>query len=214
MILRRLYRLLFCRGGYGVHSPFVYDLITNVIEERYKYYSYESLRRLACQLKRSMGIKLQLKERENRLLLRLSNRFKPEEILVTEADYGIIPLYITVFSSQTRCLVVEQDARRAAIIKSTVKQYGSAKIEVLGYNTLSYGFFNMIVVNVSSLSVQLLDEARETAVLIITGMEGNSSKWRSMMTHKRITVSIDLGSMYIILFNSKLPCKRYKSALL
>ena len=35
-----LYRGIRYRKGFGVHSPFVFNLITKVIEERCQYYSF------------------------------------------------------------------------------------------------------------------------------------------------------------------------------
>lgn len=51
---KRLYRLkAFRRKGFGIHSPFTYHLITNVIEAKLHYYAFEQLqetRSLAIQL--------------------------------------------------------------------------------------------------------------------------------------------------------------------
>ena len=44
-----LYRRLFSRKGYGVHSPFVFDLITNVLEESRGYYAYTRLHAIALE---------------------------------------------------------------------------------------------------------------------------------------------------------------------
>ena len=38
-----LYRGIRYRKGYGVHSPFVFNLITKVIEERCSYYSFNEI---------------------------------------------------------------------------------------------------------------------------------------------------------------------------
>ena len=38
-----LYRSIRYRRGFGVHSPFVFNLITKVIEERCQYYSFHDI---------------------------------------------------------------------------------------------------------------------------------------------------------------------------
>ena len=45
-----LYRCLRYRKGYGVHSPFVYNLITKVIEEKCSYYSFYDIELLRREL--------------------------------------------------------------------------------------------------------------------------------------------------------------------
>lgn len=45
-----LYRGIRYRRGYGVHSPFVFNLITKVIEERCSYYSFYDIELIRKQL--------------------------------------------------------------------------------------------------------------------------------------------------------------------
>ena len=70
------------RCGYGVHSPFAFNLITQVIYEKMPYYNYEALRqevltKLPHHAKgwNDSSIKI------NRLLFRLVNRFQPSTIV-------------------------------------------------------------------------------------------------------------------------------------
>lgn len=68
------------RCGYGVHSPFAFSLITDVIYEKMPYYAYEQLK--AEQRKRTSaqgwdrGV-----QRINRLLFRLVNKVQPATII-------------------------------------------------------------------------------------------------------------------------------------
>jgi hypothetical protein len=144
-IFSRCYRLLFCRGGYGVHSPFAFDLITTVIEERRAYYCYEMLDRIRRQLQQehrqirygtnsSTVRKILRKEgfspRGYRLLFRLTNYFRPRQTLVIGSGLGLTPLYVTAYSGKTTCLVFEPDPSLAVIARNVVRKYAHAPIRI------------------------------------------------------------------------------------
>lgn len=64
------------RKGYGVHSPFAFRFITDVIYERHPYYAYGELDRalpLPMRLRRRRGL---------HLLLRLANHLQPRTIVL------------------------------------------------------------------------------------------------------------------------------------
>ena len=64
------------RCGYGVHSPFAFRFITDVIYEQHPYYTYRELDRrlpLAMRLRRRKGL---------HLLLRLANHLQPDTIVL------------------------------------------------------------------------------------------------------------------------------------
>lgn len=64
------------RKGYGVHSPFAFRFITDVVYESHPYYAYRELDRelpLSMRLRQSRGL---------HLLLRLANHLQPETIVV------------------------------------------------------------------------------------------------------------------------------------
>lgn len=70
------------RCGYGVHSPFAFDFITNVVYEKTPYYAYQRLAEEEKKLppprrRRGMGESLKVK----RLLFRLVNRTQPAFIV-------------------------------------------------------------------------------------------------------------------------------------
>jgi hypothetical protein len=155
----KLYRSIFCCGGYGVHSPFVFDLITNVIEEKRVYYCYEMLDNIRFQLQReSRKIKcgdreLTVKQILNRfdfsvksheLLFRLANRFRPEKILVIGSCLGLTPLYVTAYSKNANCIVFEPEPSVAVIARNMVKKYAHSSINI--YENIP-GEFDMPVLN-------------------------------------------------------------------
>jgi hypothetical protein len=64
------------RKGYGVHSPFAFRFITDVIYERQPYYAYR-------ELDKALPFSKQFRQRKGyHLLLRIANHLQPETILL------------------------------------------------------------------------------------------------------------------------------------
>ena len=74
------------RKGYGVHSPFAYGIITEVIEEKLPYYGYQRMTRV---YPKNGPVPLKVAQ----LLFRLANRFRVRRILEIGCDrgYSILP---------------------------------------------------------------------------------------------------------------------------
>ncbi len=71
------------RKGYGVHSPFAYDMLTQVIYSPGKYYDYKVL---DAQFQRWNRIFLHRRMVIDRLLFRLVNRWQPKRIYAPHAS--------------------------------------------------------------------------------------------------------------------------------
>ena len=69
------------RCGYGVHSPFAFNLITNVIYEKNKYYCYKPLAVQARQLKNKSKKNYFINTKTQQLLFRLVNHVQPQTIV-------------------------------------------------------------------------------------------------------------------------------------
>lgn len=132
-----LYRGLRYRRGHGVHSPFAFNLITKVIEERCSYYSFQEIELLRRQLlfkdeqitypDRQQQGKLrcrtvgQIVEREGikashgALLFRLTNYFKSQNILQLGPAMGLSTLYLTSYAPGLKCIALENVPEFAAI---------------------------------------------------------------------------------------------------
>lgn len=76
------------RRGYGIHSPFAFGLVTGVIYERGAYYAYAPLRatRASC--------RCPLRERDDRLMLRLANASGARTAIVWGCDTGVTLAYL------------------------------------------------------------------------------------------------------------------------
>lgn len=124
-----IYRRIRYRKGYGVHSPFVYNLITKVIEEKHPFYSFKEIELLRKQLrfddryitypdrhhkghlkKRKIGDIVEreaITSKRGALLFRLVNYFKSENILQLGPSIGLSTLYLTSYASGLKCIALE-----------------------------------------------------------------------------------------------------------
>lgn len=80
------------KRGYGVHSPFVFDLITSVIKEKAVYYDFERIE--------AMG-NIREKERKlYRLLFRLAEYFSYRNVLCVGVRSPWVSMYLAAVSKQ------------------------------------------------------------------------------------------------------------------
>lgn len=124
-----LYRSIRYRKGFGVHSPFVFNLITKVIEEKCSYYSFYDIELLRKQLLFREG-EITYPDRQNKgkrktrsiseivkresirpkhgaLLFRLTNYFKSKNILQIGTTMGLSTLYLTSYATGLKCIALE-----------------------------------------------------------------------------------------------------------
>lgn len=238
--INRLYRKIFHRGGHGVHSPFVFDLLTTVIEEDASYYSYEKL--IAARLLIHNNIhsvnngeykleeylkKYCFSECEDRLLFRLANRFKPNVIYVIGGDLGLAPIYLTAHSKSAHCVVFEPDERVASYSRLNIGENSSSGEDIHvsespdipdNIDFLVWGRCLSIAGKDVAFSLnafeKYLPHINDESVMVISGINSsreNRNTWKKVRAHSRVTVTLDLYSLGIVFFNPKLHRKTYKS---
>jgi hypothetical protein len=156
--VRRYIKYLFTSGfrhGHGVHSPYLFGLITNVIENDGTFYSYEvfekaerkvsasrELIRLSkssfepvsgkgvCKLK-TFSKYFDLSPVYGRLMFRLINEFRPEKINVFGATTGLNLLYTSKADSRVPVRFTAEGGIPEKNILTFIKEWGLNNIEVL-----------------------------------------------------------------------------------
>ncbi len=96
------------RKGYGVHSPFAYAIITEVIEEKVPYYAYTTLRKHytnATPIQFKMAC----------LLLRVANRFGCRRFLEIQSDGGYSALPLLLLDSRGEVHSLADDAAERSV---------------------------------------------------------------------------------------------------
>lgn len=120
------------KRGHGVHSPFVYKLVKEVIDDKDQYYVFQDIESLRAKLlltnqeitvtdlgagsrttsanKRSISAiaKSALKpKKQAQLLFRIANYFQPKNSIELGTSFGLSSLYLSQWSSKNKLTTIE-----------------------------------------------------------------------------------------------------------
>lgn len=244
-----LYRAIRYRRGFGVHSPFVFDLITKVIEEECPYYRFNEIELLRKQLlgkeeqitypdRRSKGklksrtigavVKREaIRPKQGALLFRLANYFKSKNILQVGTTTGISTLYLTSYASGLRCVALENIPAFSTIIQQAFAKLARNPIDLrIGDYTdifpkaleemgnIDFLFFNTPYESDSNRQWirESLRYVHDHSVLVIEGINSNvcmRTFWEEIKASPKVSVTLDLFSLGIVLFDKRLHKKNY-----
>jgi len=222
----KLYRKLRYRKGFGVHSPFIYNLITKVIEEKTPYYIFDEIE----QFRKGLS---QRKESQHKnygaLLFRLVHFFKCRTVLQIRAYSGVLSLYLSMARKDCSCYALEENPELLEAVKAFAAQHSLENLhfmegdyaENLDKLKKSVSSFDLIFVNQSGNPEKALETIElskqfigEKSILIIDGISENKAMkelWKNLKTHPKTSVTIDLFALGIIFFDKKLNKQHYKN---
>lgn len=147
----KLYRRFRYRKGHGVHSPFAYNFITGIIEEKSPYYIFEDIEKLRSELledntivefispkgvvKRKTVAEITAKEAHSdkygALLFRIVNFFQSKSILQIGASTGIMTLYMAAPCKDCQCYVIEDRKALIPIIKASCQKFNQSNVHII-----------------------------------------------------------------------------------
>lgn len=142
--------------GHGIHSPFVYDLITSVFNDKCKYRAYDEVEKIRSILRnsdkeisftefgagskrfRSDSRKIKdivkysaVNKKFGQLLFRLVNYFKPDIILELGTSLGISTMYMAKACKSARVISIEADKKTTKIARQNFIEAGLQNIDVI-----------------------------------------------------------------------------------
>ncbi|MDD2435944.1 MAG: SAM-dependent methyltransferase [Massilibacteroides sp.] len=224
-----LYRKIRYRKGHGVHSPFVFNFITKVIDERAAYYCLKDieLTRKKFFYENEPFHKWEIRPKYGALLMRISNYLKPQNLLLIGSDLSFSALYSSSYASTTRCVVLEEKTEIAAFSRSVIEKHRAKNIllkegvyqktvsEVLEHtDKLDFVYFGYP--NDSALDIPvfecILPHLHEHSVLILRGIRKTKDRkefWNRLCARPEVSVTIDVYELGIAFFNHKIHKKNY-----
>jgi predicted O-methyltransferase YrrM len=225
----KLYRKLRFRKGFGVHSPFVFNLITKVIEEKAPYYAFDEIEKFRANLRTGKSLAETQHRNYGALLFRLIRWFNCRSALQIRGLNGIMSLYIASASSACTCTVLEEDPGMTAAARrfAELKALNNLRFMTGDYATNIASLisncrpFDLIFINMQGNAGQTAEILRqiqglvcENTVLVVDGIAANKemkSLWKRLKNYPATRVTVDLMAAGMVFFDSKLNRQHYKS---
>ncbi len=212
---RLLYKIRHHKG-HGIHSPFVFNFITKVIEEKTPYYAYEDIRLF---LEKFPNI-VHSENKTNRLAFKTVNYFNAKNILELGAGDGISTLYLTSPSSDIKCISTELNPE---LYNKSYDLFGYWKRNIILTNEEFPKIADIpdcIYINLrnyqpdqSKLASYLLSNVGESSFIFIDGIRTNRKQqmlWRKLIENNKVVISLDLFHLGILFFDKKYHKRNYK----
>ena len=196
-ILPRLWRWLVRfrhRRGYGIHSPFAFSFVTDVIYERGEYYAYAPLNTI----RPGCGKRHLLRRRDLRLLFRIANASGAQEVLLAAHDAQRVKQYVAAARPRARLHTAAPDsgALRDALHNLRGIHLAYAEAEALDRSTAEL----------------LLVAAEPNAYIVLHGIHRNAASrkaWDNLRADSRTRVTFDLHDFGIACLEARLNKEDY-----
>ena len=181
--------------GYGVHSPFAFSLIREVIGGNGEYYAFAPLLKECAVMKggRSNSSK------KNKMLFRLSNFVHPSVILV---PYDASPDGCRYMAEGCRS-AVSRIYRDVATLRTAIAEAGEATL--------------LLDIEASALAAAYVAaasaEMNVRSVMIVDGIYRNKMMrrlWRDVVNDRRCILTFDLYDTGLVFFDPKYKKQNYK----
>ena len=184
--------------GYGVHSPFAFELIRKVLSSHTHYYAFDEITDHLTANHPDVRLNLPL----HHLSFRLVHHFKAKKILEIHSGYGANTLYLLAPDKDIRCTCVEERPDRIAIARQLTAERSS---QCVMHNQLpGEGLFDAIFIHLGAASPPSLDSlihlSHERTFWVIDQVNTPGSKqfWRNIVNDERTGITFDMKERGVV----------------
>ena len=213
--------------GFGVHSPFAFKFILNVLDEKYEYYAYDKLQQLRINVvertRRENGYKPRvISISEAAAIFRIANYYNPQLFLSIGSSYGVAAASMLAVSKRSRMFLYDDNsAQNNAAAREILSGYGdrivqgedlqntiSGYITALGDNDM-FVTVNNIADHDTATATALIDTAvSRRGVLIMRNIDSSRNMarlWQHCKQAMTYGMTFGNGKTAVMVLNPKLP---------
>ncbi|UMB54793.1 class I SAM-dependent methyltransferase [Lutibacter sp. A64] len=209
--------LLKSTNKHGVHSPYVYNLVTNCFNIKTATSKKQKLVTIINYFKKNNSEITDISKKQALLLIRIVSYFKPKSILELETSFGFNTVLLSIGNP------------KAAI--TTIKNSNTSlkKIEALFYNfklsniTLLNDCLKNVLINNSQFDLVLFDKNHQKTILLnnfneclaashndsvfifkaINSSKGMQKAWEEIKNNPKVTITINTYFYGIVFFRTE-----------
>ena len=213
--------------GFGVHSPFAFKFILNVLDEKYEYYAYDKLQQLRINVvertRRENGYKPRvISISEAAAIFRVANYYNPQLFLSIGSSYGVAAASMLAVSKRSRMFLYDDNsAQNNAAALEILSGYGdrivqgedlqntiSGYITALGDNDM-FVTVNNIADHDTATATALIDTAvSRRGVLKMRNIDSSRNMarlWQHCKQAMTYGMTFGNGKTAVMVLNPKLP---------
>jgi predicted O-methyltransferase YrrM len=206
------------RQGFGVHSPWAYDLIENVINERHPYYAFEDLYAFWEKAPQDMP---QYPQSRDELLFRLVNRFNPGYILEVGTGAGVSTGYLASVSKQSTVVTIDFPNPREKEVRHNLKKiknikYLAADVIKAVQDILDSGNIPQFI-HIAHTALwrqiveMILPYATPDMIIVVEDLGKKQKKewWKEIIKDERVGVTFQMKKVGLLFFDRKMNKQHY-----
>jgi|GEM_PF-40834 len=222
------------RKGYGIHSPFIYSLITKVIEEKSAFYAFEEIEnfRKTILTENNLQSKITIQEIQSsnygKFLFRIVHFFKCRIVIQIGGSTGIMGLYLALASGmQSKCYVLEERPGLLSAIDPFILAHHLKQLHLMEgayeenlkalcilLQEVDFIFVNLLPNSMEWEKIYALCEPliRKNGIIVLNNIRKNQEMkkgWRFLQNLPQARVTIDLYVVGVAFFDNKLPKRHY-----
>lgn len=189
-LIKFLKYLFVSKTKYRVHSPFVYDLVTNVLNDKSHRQEYAKIRNLYTSTINSKHLKL---------IYRIINRYKSKNILEIGNSSLLDCTFLSNIQWKANVFFINVETNEISEIKA------QKNIKPVSFDFAFYNFEN----NNSLTLIEFMNHLKYfhnnsiVAINNIHQFKQMEEVWRKIITQKEVTISIDLFFIGLVFFRKE-----------
>ena len=199
--------------GFGIHSPFAFHFVLNVLREKSAYYAYADIaerRNEARRMKRLLKVRKprMISEKSARMMFRIANYFNPKMILQLGTNFGVSAYSTLRVSSDSRMWLASSQAEPE--IALVLLQNQADRISVSGSCGEAVDDYIAAVGDGKRYVVErwLVSLAETEAVVVVRNLQHDevvARLWRALLSRLTYGMAFTNGKMGVAVIEKKLP---------
>ncbi len=206
------------RRGYGIHSPYVYGLVRDVLYDSSRYYALDLLKEERMWLDRAKPGHLHYPHSSDKRLFKLVNRFQPRVVVEVGTGSGLSAEYMAAAKKLDWCVTFDKELPR--YVTDRLRPCGIECRQLPDEpGTALQGFAEIGLLHIAHTDAyrELFDEAwphlSARSLVVVEGIHDSKAKlawWKAVIADDRVGMTFDLYDMGVVFFDLSRPKQHFK----